>query len=491
MSRRRVNPPPPAPLSRTESRSGATPATEIEPRAWILRALTAFLLFSLLALFIVPTLLQRRVSELRRLNTGLLVPAGDVVDDLQIAFIRGSSAFREYAATGDPRFIERYREAWLAEQQALERLRRLAPRIGPEVESLRIELVRRIARAHERQNAVVAGELDRAAYIASIPAQEELYRAVLASIDAIQQAITRVYTGVAQELVTADRLAFYITISLALLTLAAVLAVIWFAARLRSLAIDAERRRRETEEAVRIRDQVLATVSHDLRNPLHTIMLSAGLVLELLPPGDEQEPQRRQLEIIQRAADRANRLIQDLLDVTRLEAGRLSIKPVRQDVAPLLEEVVELHRPQALKKSLSLEAEVRGEVPPVLADHDRVVQVFGNLIGNAIKFTPEGGAIRIAAERAEHDVVFSVSDTGPGIPKEMQQKIFKPFWRPREAEGNGAGLGLAIARGIVEAHRGRIWVESEPGVGSTFFFTLPQATADARAAEDPEGRRAA
>lgn len=255
---------------------------------------------------------------------------------------------------------------------------------------------------------------------------------------------------------------------------------------------------REARESARLRDQVLRIVAHDLRNPLNTIALSMGLIADLLPP-DVEPAGRRALEMAQGAVRRADRLIQDLLDAARIEAGRLTLERRSVDTRSLLVEAVRLHQTLAAEKSIELRLDAPAELPAVLADRDRVLQLFENLIGNAIKFTPEGGRVTVAAKPHGEEVVFSVEDTGVGIPEDAIPHLFAPFWRATlEAGRAGAGLGLAISRGIVEAHGGRIWVASAVGVGSTFRFTIPVAKpagaprspgAAAEVARRPRGRR--
>jgi PAS domain S-box-containing protein len=235
------------------------------------------------------------------------------------------------------------------------------------------------------------------------------------------------------------------------------------------LAIENARLYQESQRATRARDEVLAIVSHDLRNPLSTISMSGKLLLERTPP--ERARERRQLEIIQRSAARMNRLIQDLLDVARMEAGHLSVERRREEVAPLVHEALELQRTLAEEKGIHLEETVEEALPVVEVDRERLLQVLQNLLSNALRFTPEGGHISLKAWRVDREVYLSVADTGPGISEESLPHLFEPFWQARRAEG--AGLGLAIAKGIVEAHGGRIWVESRLGQGTTFFFTVP------------------
>jgi PAS domain S-box-containing protein len=241
-----------------------------------------------------------------------------------------------------------------------------------------------------------------------------------------------------------------------------------------ALAIDNARLYRASQLATQARDDVLAIVSHDLRNPLNVISLAANRLQRPQSPQDA-EGLRKQVEVIRRSADRAVLLIQDLLDATKMEAGRFTVAQLPEEVTGLLSEAVELHRPLAEARSLQLECQLDASVPAVLADRGRVLQVFSNLIGNAIRFTPAGGSITLWARQEEKMVRFSVVDTGPGIPPEHLPHLFERFWQAKEGAREGAGLGLPIARGIVEAHGGHIHVESTLGRGTTFTFTLPVA----------------
>jgi len=240
-----------------------------------------------------------------------------------------------------------------------------------------------------------------------------------------------------------------------------------------SLAIDNARLYRESQQAVQAREEVLAIVSHDLRNPLNAVMLAASL----LQMSDKVAPDdREQLEIIDISAKRMQRLIEDLLDVTRLEGGKqLPIDPAPLDVHSLFEETYELFKSQAVTGSITLQCHAPKDVPPVYADRHRVLQVLSNLIGNAMKFTPAGGMITCRAESEDGKVTIAVADSGPGIPRENLGDIFNPYWQAKRTARLGAGLGLPIAKGIVESHGGKIWVESEQGKGTKFFFTLPVA----------------
>ena len=242
-----------------------------------------------------------------------------------------------------------------------------------------------------------------------------------------------------------------------------------------AVAIENARLYRASVHATELRDQVLGVVAHDLRNPLSTILTQVWALKRQGP-----EPERRSLkpmEVIHRAATRMNRLIQDLLDVALIEAGQLTIEPARLSAGELIVEAVEMQKPLASSSSLELRVEVNPDVPEVWGDRDRLIQVFENLIGNAIKFTTVGGRITAGATSRDDDVVFWVADTGCGIASEDLSHVFDRFWQASRSGRKGAGLGLTISQGIVEAHGGRIWVESTAGSGSTFFFAIPKVSA--------------
>jgi PAS domain S-box-containing protein len=239
-----------------------------------------------------------------------------------------------------------------------------------------------------------------------------------------------------------------------------------------SFAVENARLFSEAEQATRARDQMLGVVAHDLRNPLGTILMASELLAETVAA---DAPAQRQVAMVRRAGERMNRLIQDLLDVKRLENGRLAVEPRRTPAAALLAEAAESLRPLASASGLELALECAGTLPDVSADPHRVQQVLSNLCGNAIKFTPRGGRIAIRGEAAAGELLVTVADTGPGIAAEHLPHIFGQFWQGTRSDRRGIGLGLAIAKGIVEAHQGRIWVESAPGEGSRFYFTLPVA----------------
>ena len=236
------------------------------------------------------------------------------------------------------------------------------------------------------------------------------------------------------------------------------------------LAREREARER-AEDAIRTREEVLAIVSHDLRNPLNTIAMGATALSDFT--GDEAS-RAKYIQMIRRAIQRMNRLIEDLLDVVRLEGGqKLALEPKSVELGPVLSELCESFAAQAQPNQQTLTCVCADDLPQVIADRDRLAQVLTNLVGNALKFTPEGGRVTIRASGTGDEVEISVEDTGPGISPEDLPRIFDPYWQAGRTARLGAGLGLTIAKGIVEAHGGQIRVASKPGEGTTFTFTLP------------------
>lgn len=236
---------------------------------------------------------------------------------------------------------------------------------------------------------------------------------------------------------------------------------------------------REIEEAlrraVRARDEMLGVVSHDLRSPLQTIELATRQISHRMAKEDGSEWLALPVERILRSSRTARRLIEDLLDIVAIEEGKLSIRRSALEPAAIIHEMLDALKPQAEDKRLFLEASAAPNLPLISGDHDRILQVLSNLIGNALKFTPEGGRVSVRVAEQGDTVAFSVRDTGPGIPEGQRQHLFDRFWQADTADRRGRGLGLAIAKGIVEAHGGKLWFESEVGQGTTFFFAVPLA----------------
>jgi len=243
----------------------------------------------------------------------------------------------------------------------------------------------------------------------------------------------------------------------------------------RAVALDLENARlfEAGREATRVRDEVLSMVSHDLGNPLAAVSIAAGRIESRLKKVQDPEITRF-VEMIRSAADSMERLIDDLLDVGRIETGgHFGIDRQPEDVAEMLTAVEERFRPRAEAKEVELVLDVDDPLPDVMADRERMIQVLSNLLSNALKFTADGRRIVIRVRRDGPDVLFSVEDAGLGMSEEEMEHLFDRFWQARRHRRAGAGLGLTITKEIVEAHGGRIWARSREREGSTFFFTLP------------------
>jgi PAS domain S-box-containing protein len=246
----------------------------------------------------------------------------------------------------------------------------------------------------------------------------------------------------------------------------------------REALLDRERRtRKDAERATKVRDEVLAILAHDLRSPLQAV-LGAATMLTLT--ADEDKRQHR-FKLIERNVRSMERLVTDLLDVARIEAGTFMICKERVDARTLINEAVELCEPQAATRDIALGAEMSDDLKPILADRDRLLQVLSNLLGNALKFSDAGTKVVVRATNTDGGVRISVKDSGHGISQDALPHVFDRFWQVDRTSRSGAGLGLAICKGIVEAHGGRIWAASAVGRGTTFHFEIAEYPTDAGA----------
>ncbi|HEX2612183.1 MAG TPA: GAF domain-containing sensor histidine kinase [Fibrobacteria bacterium] len=234
-----------------------------------------------------------------------------------------------------------------------------------------------------------------------------------------------------------------------------------------------EMRRRQAfaaaRTALRSREVILATVAHDLRSPLSSVILG----LELLADAPLSESQREQLQVTREVAESINAIVGDLMHMSELDSGKMALSPQYVDADTLVTDAVSVLRFAAERAGIALGARAEPGLPLVRVDYEKILRAFSNLVGNALKFTPRGGRITVAAEEMEGGVRFSVTDTGAGIPEANLGRIFEAFWRGEKREHPGLGLGLSIVKSIVTAHGGEIGVESKVGKGSTFWFRLP------------------
>jgi signal transduction histidine kinase len=229
---------------------------------------------------------------------------------------------------------------------------------------------------------------------------------------------------------------------------------------------------RDAEDAVRAGEEILAAATHDLRNPLGTIVMGASTLLQTDASDPRAQRVRTVAERIHRQAERMARQIRDLADFAEIQAGRIALDCGSHAPADLVDAASALVGPIAQERGVAFEARVAGDLPEVTCDTDRVVQVLSNLVANAVKVTARGGVIEIGARPAGNRVVFFVRDSGPALDGEELSAIFRPAWRSKQASYRGTSLGFTIARGIVNAHGGQIWAEGTPGRGNTVYFSL-------------------
>jgi PAS domain S-box-containing protein len=236
---------------------------------------------------------------------------------------------------------------------------------------------------------------------------------------------------------------------------------------------------RELRAAVAARDEMLGIVSHDLRNPVNAVkMLAAAIVrageTDRLPPVVAEHA-----DVLLQAARQMDALIQDLLDVSKLESGRMPMAPRPVAMTDLVSAATRVLEPAAAEAGVRIQSDVSPSLPPVDVDPDRMVQVLSNLVSNSVKYTPRGGHVLVRAQVDEDVVRVTVEDTGVGIAEAELPRVFDRFWQSKRTNRSGAGLGLTIARGIVRAHGGRIWIESVLGEGTRVHFTVPRAARSA------------
>ncbi len=230
----------------------------------------------------------------------------------------------------------------------------------------------------------------------------------------------------------------------------------------------------KTKTVLTTREDFLAIVSHDLKNPMGAVSSCAALLLADATPESMDAETRRWIEFIKRNADTSLRMISDILDMERIAENKLEMRLQKNPLATMINDAADSFAHAALAKKINLQILPCNISDEIICDRDRILQVLSNLVGNAIKFTPDCGSITVKAEHKKSEIVVSVNDTGPGIPDEKIKSIFERYAQLASKDRRGLGLGLYIAKMLVEAHSGQIWVESKVGEGSTFYFTLPR-----------------
>jgi signal transduction histidine kinase len=437
-----------------------------QPSTAALLAATIVVVVSLIALVLLPFLVRRQTEHYRVENERHADPARSALNELNYRLSQQIAVLTRAAATRDERHLERYSRLIPPQDAVVKELGAHVGAISPEFDSAFAELQQRLVTWHSAVERRV--DLQRLPFDANYPA-------VIETVHRLDEAITA-YQGTRRERVRAlARMQVWVTLGLVVLASVAASLFLWMVRRLRTFAamLGEESAARQAaferqQELVRIRDEILGVVSHDLRSPLTTIGLSAQLI-----PGSSSDEQTEHVQTIVAATRRMERLIHDLLDVTKAEQGKLSIRRDAVDPTAIARDVVASHQPIADSQQIDFKTSVAGDLPQLCGDGDRLAQALTNLIGNAFKFTPARGVVQLSVAQRDGKVCFEVSDSGPGIAASDLPHLFEPFWQAKKTAHLGAGLGLKITRAIVEAHDGSIEVTNLAGGGACFRIELP------------------
>lgn len=445
----------------------------------------AVIVLALVALLLVPVVIQREVAEIRAEIQDAADPARTAVTNIQYLLARQTSSLRGFFISRDSSYLESYRSFAVREREAQDRLSTLVRRLGNDPLAHSVEL----RALSERWHMELELDLREGAGVGpgEIPFESGLYLEALGAASRLDEALARATRERRDAIEAAERRARWLQVGLGVLALAAALSTAWLSRRVQRLAAEAEARRHEAERAlaetaraVESKARLIRGVTHDVKNPLGAADGYAEL-LEMGLKGDLTPSQVKVVAGIRRSIHGALEIIQDLLDLSRAEAGDLPVehRPVRLD--RLVEEVVEEYRGSAAASGHTLQLALSPDRPIALTDGARVRQILGNLLANAIKYTPGTGHIGVAVglepngagPRPGRWVCVRVSDTGPGIRPEDRDRIFEEFQRLAETTVRGHGLGLSISRRLARLLGGDITVESEVGQGSTFVLWLP------------------
>ena len=413
----------------------------------------AVVLFALIALATLPIVLSRRTETFRTGIERLAEPARADLNEVNYQLSIQMASLARAAATGNQAYLDTYRDAALRRDAAMRKLARDVRALAPELVERYSDLEAKIA-AWER--GVEAARFD------------ANYPAVIESLRQLDEGIGATQASARDEVRRLMRMQVMISTILVVLAIVAALVVLWMVVKLSKLASGLATESDQRMTALRTRDEILGIVSHDLRSPLTTIVLSTQLL-----QGASEEERNEYVETIMATTRRMQRLIQDLLDATRIDARAFSVKHETVDPEAVARDAVATHSPIAAEKNIALEEKIAAPLPKIDGDHDRLLQALSNLIGNALKFTPEGGTVKLAAEARDGKVRFEVADSGPGIAPGDIPHLFDPFWQSKKTAHLGAGLGLKIARGIVQAHGGTIAVANLPAGGASFVVEIP------------------
>ena len=453
--------------------------------AWI--TALAFVVLTLIALVAIPVLVQRRVDDLRT-NIETSEPARTVLITLQFNLVREMSALQQYAAGGGPEFAGMFQEARTAETVLWQELAPLARALGDDVLEHFVEARTLATQWHQRLNEdeVIRRGRGSMSLLQSAEVRQR-FDEVLSEAAALDSAIVRATARSRAKISAAERTGILLTFASGVLALVAATIVGALVLRIRRLAAEAERRRRQAADALaqsaraaEARQRLLRGITHDVKNPLGAARGYAEL-LNMGVKGELNGDQQNLVAGVERSIDSALAIISDLLDLARTDSGGVSVHRVDVDLNHLVREAVEDHHAAATTAGLAIESAVSGSLV-AYTDPARVRQVIDNMLSNAIKYTPAPGRIRVRTDPNARDAPFSkravailVSDTGPGIPEDKRESIFDEFTRlDDDGAMKGHGLGLAIARRMARLVGGDLGLGAHTGPGSTFALWLPQ-----------------
>ncbi|MEW6056254.1 MAG: ATP-binding protein [Bdellovibrionota bacterium] len=393
------------------------------------------------------------------------------VEKLKTAIHQESGAIRGYLITRDGTYLADLKVAKDQAQATLENL--IKRERDPKSVSLLSQIFeKRKAHEHLFQDLVKSRSTKNQASLRKVYEEK-----LMPEFDDLDQALSRFTDG--KEILLAQNLQLSIESAdsaIRMIIFIASAALILAIAIAFLLTRTLNRMHRNLEKAVVARDDLLAMVSHDLKNPLSAIMMSVSFIQKHLPDTERSKLIKSSVETIGRASERMHRLISDLLDLARIEANAIPLELKPQDPRTLVGEALDLLKNHAMQKLVRIKLDYDNDSAPLICDRERVLQVLSNLIGNAIKFSPEGQFITIRIQSNPREVIFSIADQGPGISGGQASQVFKRYWQSKSTTAHqGHGLGLFIANAMVVAHGGRIWFESGPGRGSTFSFTIPRS----------------
>lgn len=404
------------------------------------------------------------MQQLRETTGPLSDAAHRRLSRLAAEVVNSSASEELYVRTGDERFAARTAQQAARATESMHRLRVVLDRLGPTAD----EHFQDLQFAFAVWKAALPGPKGAGEVL---PVRSVVTHDVLSNVLEEVATVTDAVITVEQERRrNAEVLQIHGlegVVALSVLGALSLIAVTTLGRVLRRTLVDERLARSMAETAVHTRDEILSIVSHDLRSPLTTISLSA----QVLQPHSADEAET--IETIRRSCGRMQRLIEDLLEVAMIERGNLSLNLTNVTPSELLAEACRTNRPIADHRNVRLECSIADPLPSIGGDPDRIMQVLNNLIGNALKFTPAGGTIRVEAGHGSSSVRFSVADSGPGIAEHDLPHLFEPYWQSKKTAHLGAGLGLKIVQGIVEAHGGRVGVNNARQGGACFWFTVP------------------